>query len=79
MVVTQNKLKTRIAEDKDFFSKLEKGTKQQLTKLQSSWVSREDALKQIRSRLTKTLGTGGLKIISSLWFIGRLTKSNHGE
>jgi len=65
MAVTQEKLKKRIAKDKDFFTKLEAWTKQDFKKLRGSWLSKEESLKQIRARITKEGGTGTLWLLKS--------------
>lgn len=65
MVVNQNKLKSKIIEDKDFFKKFESQVRPEFEKLRGSGVSREDALKQIRARITKESWAWTLSTISS--------------
>jgi len=65
MVVSTTKLKKKIEQDSDFFTKAKESLKPELKKLRGQWLSNEAIKKQLKWRLRGQLWAEGSKIFSS--------------
>lgn len=62
-MAAKNWLRKKIQEDKDFFKKLKEQTDPQFKELRASWLTKEESIKEVRSRLTKKIGVEWFKTL----------------